>query len=108
MKIIIKDEDDTLELSNDSLDNDNYIEIAVTVGTGDTKQMMVSLDDLFSALIAFDSLRSRHLSRQERLSSEQKKEVEKVKAEIRKSYLEMRLALFRKLSKEEENNNCVE
>lgn len=60
MKIEIKVDDNDKEdaasfiLTDENLDNDNFIDILF-----DDKEITVSIDELFSALTAFDSKRSR-------------------------------------------------
>ena len=63
MTIEIKDSDQTIELSDDQLDNDNFIDIHMEE-EGKTMTLTVPIDDLFAALIAFDSKRSRRISRE--------------------------------------------
>lgn len=46
-------------LEDDNLDNDNFIDLDF-----DERIVTVPLDELFSALIAFDSQRSRRLNRE--------------------------------------------
>ena len=63
MTIEIKDSDQTIELSDDQLDNDNFIDIHMEE-EGKTMTMTVPIDDLLPAVIAFDSKRSRRISRE--------------------------------------------
>ena len=55
---INKNKELLVAVSNEDLNNDNFVDLEF----GD-ESVTVSLDDLFSAFIAFDSLRSRRLSR---------------------------------------------
>lgn len=63
MEIKIKDADtqEGLIFTDDNLDNDNFITICAE---SNKKQRDFLLDDLFAALIAFDSKRSRRISRE--------------------------------------------
>jgi len=53
MKIEIKDEDDIITISDEHLDSNNFVEISIC---GEVP-MIVSLDDIFSALYAFKKKR---------------------------------------------------
>lgn len=64
MKIIIKDEDGELQLTDENLDSDGFVELTVISPNG-SESMTVSLNELMPALIAFDAKRSRRLSEEE-------------------------------------------
>ena len=57
MKSIIISDNTQLEISNDELDNDNFVDL-ILKGASDRVAMTVPLDDLLSACIQFESLRS--------------------------------------------------
>lgn len=60
MKILIKCDEYELKLSNDNLDNSNYVNLSVWKDDNIQGEVLdVCIDDLMPALIAFDSQRSR-------------------------------------------------
>jgi hypothetical protein len=66
MKIIIKDEEIELEISDEQLDNDSFVNLSIKGNlAGDISMITVPLRELFSAVIAFDSMRSKRLSEEE-------------------------------------------
>lgn len=69
MEIRIKTDAAVLVISDERLDNDNFVgvrfeNIPVDVETNNTTTEDVLIDDLMGALIAFDSKRSRRMSRE--------------------------------------------
>lgn len=61
MKVQILQEGTFIELSDDALDNDNYVNLKIENGEGSIEQDVL-LSELMPALIAFDAKRSRRLS----------------------------------------------
>ena len=60
MKITIKDEQSELIVSNDQLDNPNFVDITINEGLdGQNATITVLLDDIFPALMAFQAQRTR-------------------------------------------------
>lgn len=69
MEIKIKTDEAVLLLSDDRLDNDNFVQVQfenvpVDTATNNTSAQDVLLDDLFAAIIAFDSKRQRRINRE--------------------------------------------
>jgi len=61
MKIEIKADDNLLlTISDDQLDNDNFVELYF----GGDEEMIISLDELLSALTAFDIQRKKRAARE--------------------------------------------
>lgn len=61
MKIEIKDGNDLLTLSDESLDNHNYVEITIENEERETSTMIVSIDELEAAVTSFIKLRKSQL-----------------------------------------------
>lgn len=61
MKIKITTDGYYVTLSDENLDNDNYVNIKIT-GNNSEMEQDISINDLMPALIAFDAKRSRRLS----------------------------------------------
>lgn len=57
MKIFIKEDENNLVLSNEQLDNSNYVEIIVE-DKEDSKGMMIPVDELYAAIQSFMDLRN--------------------------------------------------
>lgn len=56
MKIVIRvDEDESLKLSTENLDNYNYVDLII-----DDKEVTVPIDELLTAVMAFDFLRDQN------------------------------------------------
>lgn len=63
MKIEIKDDLDLLTLSDESLDNHNFVEITVKNEEKEIATMIVSIDELYASVISFIKLRKSILER---------------------------------------------
>jgi hypothetical protein len=63
MKIELQDEGSVLQLTDENMENDNYVTLRICV-SGEILVMDVLLTDLMSAAIAFDSKQSRRLYRE--------------------------------------------
>ena len=63
MKIEIKDDLDLLTLSDESLDNNNFVEITIENEEKEIATMIVSIDELEAAVISFIKLRKSQLER---------------------------------------------
>lgn len=61
MKIEIKDDLDLLTLSDESLDNHNFVEITVENEEKEIATMIVSIDELYASVISFIKLRKSQL-----------------------------------------------
>jgi len=61
MKIQILQDDTFIELSDEALDNDNFVNLRIENGEGSMEQDVL-LSELMPALIAFDAKRSRRLT----------------------------------------------
>lgn len=61
MKIEIKDGNDLLTLSDESLDNHNYVEITIENEEKETSTIIVSIDKLEAAVTSFIKLRKSQL-----------------------------------------------
>ena len=61
MKIEIKDGNDLLTLSDESLDNHNYVEITIENEEKETSTIIVSIDELEAAVTSFIKLRKSQL-----------------------------------------------
>jgi hypothetical protein len=59
MKIEIREDDRRICLSNDELDNDNFIDLTIYVDEGDMMEATVSVSELYTAVKAFYEKRSR-------------------------------------------------
>lgn len=58
MRITIKEDQKELVISNDSLDNPNFVDVRIVI-EDKVQEITVALDDIMPALIAFDTQRSR-------------------------------------------------
>lgn len=59
MKIEIKDGNESLIITDETLDNDNFVDVIIA-----GVERTVSLDDLLGAIIAFNHKRSQKLDRE--------------------------------------------
>lgn len=64
MKITIKCDQDTIILDNESLDNDNFVDLTANID-GISSSITVDVDDLLSAIKTFHQLRSLRLEREQ-------------------------------------------
>ena len=64
MKITITEDDACLELSDDNLDNDNYVTIVLSDEVENKYEMDVSVDELLIAVSAFAEVRAHRLERE--------------------------------------------
>ena len=63
MKTIIKCEDQTLTVSNENFDSDNWFNLTIKdIDDKEVGSVDVSLDELMCACIQFDALRSKQVS----------------------------------------------
>lgn len=56
MKIEIKYDGQTLVLTNDNLNNDNFIDVVFEID-GDYSEITAPIDELYSAVVAFKALK---------------------------------------------------
>ena len=65
MKTIINCGNEKLIISNDELDGYNFVDLQFEDEKGETtEELTVSIDDLMSALIGFDSIKCRSIQRE--------------------------------------------
>lgn len=64
MKIIISDGKEYIRLTDDGLDNDNFVTVVVGVNKEKNYRVDVSLDELLSAIHAFEQKRIMRITRE--------------------------------------------
>lgn len=64
MKIDIKFDGDLLTLTNEGLDNDNFVELFMTQDDGKESTMLIPVEDLSAAVDTFKTLQMMRLERE--------------------------------------------